>query len=201
MTTAVIEIPDSAADVASAASSILPERTQAHARSIAQKLGSTPARYTEPTCRDYPQACKHVEGFHEPCGADLNETLRFFGLKRYADGSAHLAAPSQRRVTVVRARTRENVAACAAVGLSFWSEAPVPNGMWAVDDSQHAHLVKVDRRAQRAYVACMTNHPIAAAAHNCQYQGGDNQRYAVPATSDELADLLSCPQSLTKTAA
>ena len=201
MSIAVTKTPATSADVAPAASSTLPEQTQAHARAIAQKLVGTPARYIEPACRDYPQACQHAAGFHEPSGTDLNETLRFFGLKRRPDGSAHLAAPSQRRVTVIPARTRENVAACAAVGLSFWSEAPLPNGMWAVDESQHAHLVKVDRRAQHAYVACTTDHPLSAAAHHCQYQVGGNQPYAVPATNDQLASLLSFTQSITETAA
>lgn len=43
-------------------------------------------------------------------------------------------------------KTRENMAACAAVGLSYWSGHPTAGLVWAVDAYQTAHPVHVDRK-------------------------------------------------------
>jgi hypothetical protein len=51
------------------------------------------------------------------------------------------------------ARTREHLAACDAVGLHYWAEAPSAGHIWAVDDAQHAHLVQIDRDAGTARLA------------------------------------------------
>ena len=191
MSTAVIDNPNATAVVApETPAASLPARAHESATAIAAKLAGTATRYTAPTCDSYPSTCTHAETYHVPAEADLNESLRFFGLTRRADGSNHLHTPTQRPLTVAPARTRENVAACAAVGLNFWSEAPVRNGIWAVDNAQCAHLVKIDRRANRVYVACMDDHSLAAANHTCQYRAAGDQTYTVPASNDELADLM-----------
>ena len=178
----------------------LPTRAQETATAIAAKLAGTPTRYTPPTCDSHPSKCSHAETYHVPAGADLNDSLRFFGLTRRADGSTHLHAPTQRPRAVAPARTRENVAACAAVGLSFWSEAPVLNGIWAVDNAQCAHLVKIDRRANRVYVACMADHSLAAANHTCQYRAAGDQTYTVPTSNDDLAELMDSTGPITERA-
>lgn len=202
MSTAVIDNPIAATDTAAPETAGgLPAQAHESAMAIAAKLAGTPTRYTPPTCHDYPAKCTHAATYHVPAKADLNETLRFFGLTRRADGSVRLSAPTNRPQSVAPARTRENVAACAAVGLSFWSEAPTPNGMWAVDNAQRAHLVKVDRRAHRAYVACMDEHPLDAAAHTCQYRAAGDQTYTVPASNDTMAALLESPATVTESAA
>lgn len=201
MSTAVIDNPIATTETAPEIAGALPALAHESTLAIAAKLAGTPTRYTPPTCDSYPAKCSHAATYHVPAKADLNETLRFFGLTRRADGSVRLSAPTNRPQTVAPARTRENVAACAAVGLSFWSEAPVPNGMWAVDATQRAHLVKVDRRAHRAYVACMDEHPLAAAAHTCQYRAGGDQTYTVPASNDAMAALLEAPAPITESAA
>ncbi|MGD9622172.1 MAG: hypothetical protein AB7G47_19290 [Mycolicibacterium sp.] len=191
MSTAVINNPIAATDVAAETAGDLPAHESVLA--IAAKLGGTPTRYTPPICQSYSVKCTHAATYHVATKIDLDKTLRFFGMTRRADGSAQLSAPTNRRQTVAPVRTRENVAACAAVGLSFWSEAPVPNGIWAVDSTQRAHLVKVDRRAHRAYVACMDGHSLDAAAHICQYRAVGDQTYTVPASNDEMAALLEYP--------
>lgn len=47
--------------------------------------------------------------------------------------------------TPIPERTLENLAACGAVGLHYWSDAPPPSTVWAVHDDQTAHLVRLHR--------------------------------------------------------
>jgi hypothetical protein len=39
--------------------------------------------------------------------------------------------------------TRERLAACEAVGLHWWADHPVAGHVWAVDDHQQAHVVRI----------------------------------------------------------
>jgi hypothetical protein len=52
----------------------------------------------------------------------------------------------------VPASVQARVAACAAVGLSYWSGHPVAGCVWAVDSDQAAHVVKIDYKGSRARV-------------------------------------------------
>ena len=54
-------------------------------------------------------------------------------------------------------RTLERVAACEAVGLSYWSNHPAANHVWAVDDHQLAHVVRVGRGDQPAEHICQAS--------------------------------------------
>lgn len=187
MSTAVIEKPATlAADEPVAPSAPAP---LANSAEIAAKLAGTNTRYQYPTCADHPGDCKHASSFHAPAKADLHESLRFFGLTRTIDGSARWVGVSTRARTTLPSRTREDIAACAAVGLTFWSEAGIPNGLWAVDNAQQAHLLKIDRRTNAVAVACMVKHPLDAANHRCQYSGR-RESYSVPTALDEIALLL-----------
>lgn len=47
-------------------------------------------------------------------------------------------------------QTQERLAACAAVGLGYWSGHPRAGWAWAVDDAQQAHAVEIDRKRGRA---------------------------------------------------
>ncbi|MBV8178644.1 MAG: hypothetical protein JOY55_19835 [Mycobacterium sp.] len=88
---------------------------------------------------------------HEPAGADLDESLRFYGLRRAADGShTWIRRQAPRPESAIPARTLENLAACAALGLAYWSEAPGANRLWAIDDDRQPHQVTIDRRCQTA---------------------------------------------------
>lgn len=168
----------------------MPTQVLGNAATIAAKLAGTPTRYVLPICHDFPEGCKHAAGYHTTTKADLNVSHRFFGLTRRPDGSAHLtstgSAPKRGKVPV---RVCESVAACAAVGLNYWSEAPGPGGVWAVDGAQQAHLVKVDRREHRVTVVCGPGRSLAAADHSCQYRGRE-ETYDVPKTNDDLAALM-----------
>lgn len=50
----------------------------------------------------------------------------------------------------MRKATAARIAACAAVGLSYWSGHPQAGHLWAVDDNQRAHAVQIDAKGQRA---------------------------------------------------
>ena len=70
------------------------------------------------------------------------------------------AGPTGRRKAPVNdtakplpAQTRVRLAACAAVGLSYWSGHPQAGCLWAVDDHQQAHVVKVDYKGGQAWRA------------------------------------------------
>jgi hypothetical protein len=57
-------------------------------------------------------------------------------------------------------RTRECLAACQAVGLHYWSDHPLAHHVWAVDDHQQAHVVRV-RRDGTAQHVCGSADPVA----------------------------------------
>ncbi|MFA5712506.1 hypothetical protein [Mycolicibacterium sp.] len=191
MSTAIIENPDTAADLIADIAAFVAAAPLGNSAEIAAKLAGAATRYSPPVCRDFGR-CSHAEGYHSPHKADLDFSVRFFGLRRRKDGSAHLVAPAVPRAgSAVPARTRENVAACAAVGLCYWAEAPVPNGVWAVDEHQRAHLVKVDRRSRLASVGCHESNGLAAARHVCGHRGRQYEPYEVPSNTEDLATLLS----------
>lgn len=48
----------------------------------------------------------------------------------------------------------ERIAACAAVGLHYWSDSPVPRVVWACGDDQRFHLVRLDRVTRTAHHVC-----------------------------------------------
>ena len=51
-------------------------------------------------------------------------------------------------------RTREAIAACESVGLMFWSGHPGRNCLWAVDDRQQAHTVRIHKDGSAQHVCC-----------------------------------------------
>lgn len=48
--------------------------------------------------------------------------------------------------------TLGKMAACEALSLSYWADHPAPNCVWAVDDNQQAHVVRVYRKTGEAAV-------------------------------------------------
>jgi hypothetical protein len=56
-------------------------------------------------------------------------------------------------------RTRERLAACAAIGLSYWSDHPARNCVWAIGDHQDAHVVRIERGT--AQHVCGRTTPVA----------------------------------------
>ena len=51
-------------------------------------------------------------------------------------------------------QARERLAACESVGLHYWADAPVKGCVWAVDESQRAHTVRIDRDTGTARHIC-----------------------------------------------
>ena len=54
-------------------------------------------------------------------------------------------------------RTREALAACEAVGLMFWADHPWPRQVWAVDDHQRVHVVRIGRDASTVQHMCQAS--------------------------------------------
>lgn len=52
--------------------------------------------------------------------------------------------------------TATRIAACATLGLSYWADHPVPGHVWAVDDNQVPHVVRVNQSQRTATHACGT---------------------------------------------
>lgn len=78
---------------------------------------------------------------------DLNASLRYYGLRRNSAGATEWIRPhAPRPGTPIPTRTQESLAACAAVGLNYWSDAPGPNRLWALDIDRQPHEVIIDRR-------------------------------------------------------
>lgn len=50
--------------------------------------------------------------------------------------------------------TTERIAACASVGLHFWSDSPARNIVWATGEDQRFHLVRMDRTTRTATHVC-----------------------------------------------
>jgi hypothetical protein len=55
--------------------------------------------------------------------------------------------------------TRERLAACEAIGLTYWSDHPARNCVWAIDDQQRAHVVRIDPGT--AQHVCGRTSPVA----------------------------------------
>lgn len=86
-------------------------------------------------------------------GAHVSADAKFFGLT--ADGYNLVLKPD--KVTYTRnlpVRTRENMSACLAVGMTgFWSEHTEKGMIWATDDYGY-HSVYVDRKRGTAKHCC-----------------------------------------------
>jgi hypothetical protein len=91
--------------------------------------------------------------------------------------------------TKVPAKTLDGVAACAALGLSFWSDHPERNTVWAADFDGNYHAVYIDKNYNR--VKCLTDGrsaewhgetPATAAALFTMLGGGFEADQAMPAT-------------------
>ena len=109
---------------------------------VAAKLDGTPTRFEPPTS----------DHQREADGADLDVTLRFFGMTRRIDGSAWLKPHRTPRATGLPVRTQRFIEDCAKLGLLFWSEARAPRCVWAVDDQMQAHLVRMNNNGSATII-------------------------------------------------
>lgn len=122
---------------------------------MAARFAGTPTRYTPPRCHDHVlgAACHHADGFHEPLPKWREENPMPLTVRK--DGSAWIVPARGMRPTAapvpIPKRTRENIAACAVHGLSYWSEADRPGELWAIDAYQRAVIVRIERRHDRSW--------------------------------------------------
>ena len=89
-------------------------------------------------------------------------------------------------------RTREALAACQAIGLHYWADHPQAHHLWAVDDHQQAHAVRVSRRDGTAQHVCRPE--LLVEACSCD---DDAVPYTAPENEDRSPggrDSLNWPQ-------
>ena len=156
---------------------------------IAAKLDGTPTRFVPVVCSDEKRGfiCTHK---HLATAPDLDENLRAVGMRRGKDGAARFPAPTRSRGSAtIAARTRENIAACAALGLSYWSDHARPHLLWAVDDQQVAHSVRVDRKSGRVEHVC-AKWTEGIDDRVCP-DAGRSRSYTVPANTAATLELLA----------
>jgi hypothetical protein len=82
--------------------------------------------------------------------------------------------------------TRENIAACAAHGFYFWSDHPSPATVWATDDNQRWHTVRIRRKDGKA------EHNCDGYDHFTSHCRGSRsvEAYDIPANMAEAAELM-----------
>ena len=84
--------------------------------------------------------------------------------------------------------TRDRLAACGALGLSYWSDHPADRTretytVWAIDGRQQAHVVRVDREAGTVQHVCGSVDPVAVQ----QCVGSDEVvPYTIPEEQQQL---------------
>lgn len=66
----------------------------------------------------------------------------------------HIKHVDYRRRADLPARTRRNIAICAAVGLTFWSEHPETGGLWAADFEGGFHELRVSEKYKTVKHVC-----------------------------------------------
>jgi len=60
-------------------------------------------------------------------------------------------------------RIRKRLAACEAVDLDYWADHPQKNHVWAVDDDQRAHVVRIGSSASTIQHVCQ----MSSGAEQC----------------------------------
>jgi hypothetical protein len=128
-------------------------------------------RWTPPTCTDEtptdwmiaqfktePKPCAHKFEEHQP--ARPIGDAGAFGLKRGKDGAFRWPRTLPVREREIPEETLEFVAACAVLGLSFWSRHWAPKKLWAVDAEQNVHVVEIDQKARTAAHDCSSHYRI-----------------------------------------
>lgn len=172
-------------------------------------------RYTAPTCTTWDQAtnkrvplaptdckCKPTTHRSNPNMSEGTARAAFGYTYSKRTGALTLTPwkPSKAKTTD---RMLENVAACAAVGLSYWADGPDTNLLWAVDDDRVAHIVKIDRQKGTAHHACTHTYskwtkeigkadkPVPGSEVACKQLFGDNRHRPWSIKGRSIIDLLS----------
>lgn len=86
-------------------------------------------------------------------------------------------------------RTREAVAACSAVGLTYWSDHPAANHLWAADFQGRFHTVRIDRKKNKSEHTCGKYLGVDEGRIRCP-DSNRIESWSTPASLDELSVML-----------
>lgn len=113
-----------------------------------------PTTFTEPrmSCWDDDvDPCNHDDNHYRKWSSCKISDTGPLGLRRGKDGAYRWPTTKPPRPkSLLPTSTCENIAACTALGLSYWSEGPRPGQLWAVDAEQRPHIVDIDRTRRTA---------------------------------------------------
>lgn len=162
------------------------------------------AKYPQTTWGDpicYSDECRCPPDYHLAASALISDSGPF-GLRRNKAGAFVFPRGGSPKYTgTVTKRTLENIAACAAVGLHFWSENKAVGMLWGVDDDQRAHRVRINRPHQTSSHYCDRNYRILPFSdapevlltdeRQCVHAVKGEARWAVANTMSVLRDQLA----------
>lgn len=103
-----------------------------------------------------------------PRGAVLSEQAKAFGLS--AVGHQLRLTPTRTTATAnLSAKTRDKIAACHALGFTYWADHPHNGTVWATDTDQRFHAVRIHATTGKAEHSCTEEFPETA---HCRTQLG-----------------------------
>jgi hypothetical protein len=94
-------------------------------------------------------------------------------------------------------RSLENYAACASLGLVFWAEHPRTNHMWAVDDNQTMHIVRIARKDGVAFHECHHSMLLEGGYNRYCDQRGTAKNWDIDESPEIFANLTAVPSAPT----
>lgn len=116
-----------------------------------------------------------------------------------ADGDAQ---PVDGLARPIVKETRENMAACAAVGLSYWSGHPASGHVWAIDAHQAAHTVRIDRKhglvaiGQNSRIADRLGNPVSDDVVSWSIDGPLETQATLSDAANELINAAASDQDI-----
>lgn len=154
---------------------------QTVADSVSTRFAGSPTRFYPSIERD-PQ---------EPCSAVIAQSSDLTWRKGRGKSRKGFGLWIRPRTTptikAVPTRIRENIAACAALGLSYWSEAPDHGALWALDTDTVIHMVMITRHSSTAKHICGTDKALRYGDTRRRCTGtGESAEYAATPNDDGL---------------
>lgn len=156
-------------------------------------------RWYPPTCHmstiNEDKTCKCGSSMHLPSAGGKISDAGVFDLRRGKDGAFRWPAPKKQstKPSVVPAKTIESIAACAGLGLAYWSEHWKPGYVWAVDENQQPHAVEIGRKDGTARHSCYS-FTIEDQAGPCTHPTkGESMNWAKPVTMGGLMIMMDLP--------
>lgn len=166
---------------------------QAVADSISARFAGSPTRF-------YPSIERDPQEPYSAVIAQSSDLTWRKGRGKSRKGFGLWIRPRTRpTIKAVPTRTRENIAACAALGLSYWSEAPDNGALWALDTDTVIHMVMITSHSNTAEHICGTDKALRYGDTRTRCTGtGESAEYAATADDDglwALADFRPTPRA------